>query len=75
MFKIYKDALKRLSYKRHLHWHTVHRMSLQAVTPHTAKQFFKKCGVPGIEQWLSEQLVFEEDNPLSVLFNTLFGDM
>lgn len=44
-FSVYKAGLKRYSF-RGLRWRDAHDLSLQAVTPEIAVNFYKKAGVP-----------------------------
>jgi hypothetical protein len=59
MFGNYKMALKR---HHNLDWLVAHHMSLLSVSPQNARNFFRKCLVPGCENCTDE-----EDETLLVL--------
>ena len=46
MFSVYKTYLKRYEGDD---WVRRHELSLEAVTPKKAKNFFRKCSVPGVQ--------------------------
>ena len=51
MFGEHKKSLKRLSHRHQCDWTAVHQQSLFSVSPDMAKQFFRKCNVPMMEEW------------------------
>ncbi len=62
MFGEYKKSLKRHSHQEGYDWIAVHQKGLWSVTPAMAKQFFKHCEVPMIEEWLKQQEEWEKDS-------------
>ena len=54
MFSVYKAGLKRRSHNRCFNWKDSHYLSMKDVTPFKARQFYKKCNVPGISIVQSE---------------------
>ena len=78
MFGEYKKSLRRHAYTRDIHWFDVHWQALQSVSPAMAKQFFKHCKVPMMEEWLEEQAARNRSDfweflpePLNELMETL----
>ena len=55
MFGEYKKALKRHSNQPGYDWIAVHDQAIRSVTPPMAKQFYKHCKMPMIEEWMEQQ--------------------
>ena len=74
MFGEYKKSLKRHSHYNKYDWLAVHQEGLSSVSPNMAKQFFKKCEVPYIEDWLKERrsLPEQDGDYLPFPFNDIY---
>jgi transposase len=75
MFGEYKKSLKRQSYDRTVYWLDVHHDSLESVSQDQAKQFFKTCEVPLINEWLEEREaeLENDDDILPYPFNDILN--